>query len=163
MCIGVQVGHRVGDQRDVIAVFVRGPGGRLHPGTGGDPAQHDLRDAAPAQLDVEIGAVEGAPVSLGHNNVLGMPGQIGNDRVPSLGVGTGPARDVGAAGQRVRSVGGEADPYQHHGGVVRAESVGKLDAARHYVGNADGDGGQAEEAVLQVDQYERGALVEAGQ
>src|SRR5581483_11406471 len=97
----VQVAHGVGGEGDVVAVLVRGAGGGLHADAGGDARQHDLRDTAAAQLDIETGAVEGTPVALGDGDVAGVTGQFGDHDVPALREGAARAGDLGAAGNRV--------------------------------------------------------------
>ena len=162
MGVGGQVGHRVGGEGDVVAVFVGGAGGRLDADAGRDTGQHDLGDAAAAQVDVEVGAVERAPVPLGDDDVLGMPGQLVDDLVGIGGRRTGPALQLGAAGQAIGAVGGEADPDQDHGKVVLPERIGELrrpvDHVRGRVRLAGKDG----DAVLQVDDDEGGLGVDGG-
>ena len=93
--VGVHVAHGVGGERDVVAVLVGGAGGGFHADAGGDARQHDLGDTAAAQLDVETGAVEGAPVALGDGDVAGVAGQFVDDEVPALGAGAGWAGGMG--------------------------------------------------------------------
>src|SRR5207248_1907102 len=86
----VEVGDRVGGDRDVIAVFMGGAGGGLDADAGGDARQHDLGDTAAAQLQIQAGAVEGAPVLLADGDVGGLPVEFGDELGP-VGGRRGPA------------------------------------------------------------------------
>ena len=66
----VGIGHGVGHDRQFVAPLVRRPGSGLHANAGRDAAENDPGDLAPAQLKVELGAVERAPAVLGDQDVL---------------------------------------------------------------------------------------------
>jgi hypothetical protein len=90
-------------------------------------------------------------------------GQLVDDLVPALGPGAAAGAALGASGHRVREVRREADPDQYDRGVVAAEGFREADGVADHLGPAErGDRG-ADDAVLQVDQDERGARVQGGQ
>ena len=82
MRFGVQVRHRVHDQRDVVTVIVGVACRRLHTAAGGDAGQDDLRDAAPAQDLFQPGTEEGADPLLGHGIIARLPIEFGNEVRP---------------------------------------------------------------------------------
>lgn len=147
----------------MVAVLVGGAGAGLDADAGGDAGQHDLGDPAAAQLQVEVGAVEGAPVPLGDGDVLVVPGQFVDDDVPALREAAGAAGSVVAAAYGVRSVGGGGDPYEDDREALCAEGVREQHGPLHDLGG--GVGGEArvsDDAVLQVDDDEGGVRVERG-
>lgn len=157
-----QVAHRIGGEGDVVAVLVGGASGGLHADAGGDARQHDLRDTAAAQLDVEAGAVESTQVAFGDGDVAGAAGQFGDDYVPALGQAATPAGGLGAARDGVAPVRGERDPDQHHGQVAGTEGVGEFGRTGDDLGAGVRLGGRADDAGLEVDHDEGGARIECG-
>jgi len=63
------VGHRVDGEGDAVVVRVRLPRGGVDAAAGDEAGQDDLRDAAAAELGVQVGAVEGTPLVLGDADV----------------------------------------------------------------------------------------------
>src|SRR3546814_7687597 len=69
-----------------VALFPAGPRGRFDADAGDDAAQHDGVDAAAAQLQVQLGAVEGIPLPLGDQNVGGLVVKLRRN-VPPVKIG----------------------------------------------------------------------------
>ena len=156
LCAGVPVGHRVGGQHDVVAVLVRGPGGRLDPGTGRDPGQHDLGDTALAQQRVQRGAVERAPGLLGHQQIIRLLVHLRDDVGPVRRRSERRTADVSAAGRDARHV------DQHDWEAVPAEGRGQV--RRPLDGVIDGGHpGHGRDSLLRVDHDQRGLGVQGGQ
>ncbi len=61
----------------VVAALERVAGGALHPDVGSDPAQDDGVHAATPQLQIQLSAVEGAPLPLGEHEVTRLPVHFG--------------------------------------------------------------------------------------
>src|SRR5580658_330303 len=64
-----RVGDSVGHDCQLVASFVRGPRRGFNADAGGDSGEDDAGDLAPTELEVEVGAVEGIPASLGDHDV----------------------------------------------------------------------------------------------
>jgi len=73
---GIAVEHGVDGEYDVVAELVRGPGGRLDPDARRDAADHDLGNAATAELIVQVGTGECAPPVLGDEDVVGIGAEL---------------------------------------------------------------------------------------
>jgi len=56
--------------------------GRFNTDTGGDSAQYDGFDAAAAKVQVEVGAVERAPLAFCHHDVARLGTKFGRDFIP---------------------------------------------------------------------------------
>lgn len=129
---------------------------------GGEPGQDDLCDAAAAQLQVEVGSVEGTPGALGHCDVVRVAGEIIDDDIPAFGQGTGQARGFVATWRGIRSVRTGRDPHQDDRGAVFVEGAGQLDRPGHDLGAGVGGRGSVDDGVLQVDDDQRAGRVECG-
>ncbi|MNE73549.1 hypothetical protein D3C80_1695690 [compost metagenome] len=64
----VGAAHVFGDHQ-LIAMFPGRTSGRLHANIGGDTAQHHRFDTPTAQLQVQIGAIECAPLTFGDQHI----------------------------------------------------------------------------------------------
>jgi hypothetical protein len=103
--------------------------------------------------------VEGIPLALDDLQVAGRAGQVGGI-VP-------PVRRQAARRQRRRLVGGlrqqvgetgmPADLHPHHQRVQRMEAVGQRGGIGEHRGAVVRRAAEADDALLQVDQHERGA------
>src|SRR5579863_9591920 len=69
MAFGDGTGGSVLYDQQLVTVFVRLPRRRFHADLRRYAAQHDGPDMASAQLQIELGAVERAPLSLGNPQV----------------------------------------------------------------------------------------------
>ena len=77
---GIAVEHGVDGDYDVVAELVRRPGGRLDPDARRDAADHDLGNAATAELIVQVGACECAPPVLRDEDVLRIGAELWRER-----------------------------------------------------------------------------------
>ena len=82
MCVTVSLcwysrerGHGVLGENLFVAQFIRIARRALHANVGSDTREHDRSETAPAQLQVEVGAVKGAPLPLGDQVVRCLNGQ----------------------------------------------------------------------------------------
>lgn len=82
MRLGAHAGHGVLHQDLMVAAFVGVAGGGFDADVGGDAAENDGLDGATAQLQVQFGAVKGAPLMLGDEEVAGLRPDFGNDLRP---------------------------------------------------------------------------------
>src|ERR1700691_5963190 len=64
-----RVGDGVGHDCQLVAALVRGPRRVFDADAGGDSGEDDPGDLSPPELEVEVGAVEGIPASLGDPDV----------------------------------------------------------------------------------------------
>ena len=154
---GAACTHGVLDEDERIAALVGVAGRRLHAVVRRDAAQHDGGDAAAAQLQVEVGAVEGASLPLGHDDVALLWPELGHD-VGEVGRGRpGRRRLVDRCMQAIAAVGPQGDVDQHDRGVRGAEGIGQPDRGGDDLGGRVRRGGKGGDAALQVDQDERSA------
>src|SRR5580692_4769180 len=65
----VRIGHCVRHDCQLVAPLVRRPGSRFDADAGRDAGEDNPADLAPAQLQVERGAIERAPAVLGDQDV----------------------------------------------------------------------------------------------
>ncbi len=72
----VAAGHRILGQHHGVVVLVGGARRALYPELGGDAAQNHRPDAPPAQLQIQIRPVEGAPLALQYQHIAGLRLQI---------------------------------------------------------------------------------------
>jgi hypothetical protein len=79
---GVEVGHGVDDQHDVVSVVVSTACGRFHADACGYSGEEYLSDSALAQVFVEGCADEGADALLGDEVVAGVLFEFGNELGP---------------------------------------------------------------------------------
>ena len=86
--VGVQVGHGVDGESDIEPVLVGVARGRFDPDAGGNPGEHDLRDALFLQVRVEIRVRERAPRLLRDDVIFRLLLQLG-DKISSIGGKTG--------------------------------------------------------------------------
>lgn len=100
----------------MVAVGVGLAGGGVDADACGDAGEDDLGDASAAQVEVEVRAVEAAPVAFGDDDVFGMTSQGGTMSEPS-GTGVPPlgrwysvrpgTESAGVARTRTRTTGKE--------------------------------------------------------
>jgi len=129
--------------------------GRLHAEAGGDAGEHHLGDAKSSQPRLEVGVGEGAPRLLGHQQVTRLRVQLGRE--------IGPIRRqafeaVALFGPARRDA---SDIDQHHRQASALERGGQSRGGGQDAGDGMG-GGEADDALLQVDDDERGLRVEGG-
>src|SRR5690242_2614795 len=74
--------HRILGEDDFVAALPRIARGRFHAEVRGDSAEHDCFDAAAAQLQIEIGSVERAPLPLADEDVALARAELRNDVAP---------------------------------------------------------------------------------
>src|ERR1035441_6185113 len=82
MAFARRAGHRILGKNQLVAAFVGVARRALHAELGGDAADHNRREAATAELQVEIGAVERAPLALQNHNVARLLIELGNQLTP---------------------------------------------------------------------------------
>ena len=113
---------------------------------------------APAQLQVELGAMEGSPIALDDDDVGGLR-QAGRQLAPVGGpVGAAAQRLVDIRGRRIGEIGREGDMHQYDDGARGAERPRQRLAGGQRLGARARLGRHADDAVLQVDEHERGGL-----
>ena len=139
----VDTGDAVFDEHDLIAVFEGLPRRGLHAHVGRDTPDHQGLDATAPQLQVELGAVEGAPLPLGDDDIPRRLLQFRRESGPFRG-------QLRGAGQRT---------------IDRLlQGVGKVGSPRH-VGQDDGSPGCAKmpgEARADLEDRRPGSSVRAG-
>jgi hypothetical protein len=81
--IDLLVGHGVGRERDVEAELISLACGDFDAIAGGDADNHHLRDVQRLQMGLETGVREGARSVLGHDVVLRLPVQPGDEIGPA--------------------------------------------------------------------------------
>lgn len=112
--------------------------------------------AAAAQLQIQVRAVEGAPLLLGDADVAGLPVELGYQLRPVGGRVAGVPRGLRTARGTARDV------HQDDRQPARTERGGQPLAALDDLGRGHRGAGQPGDAFLKVDQYQGGRGVEGG-
>src|SRR6185437_1809055 len=149
--------HRVFDEHEVVSEVVAGARRRLDADVGRDSADHDRVHAAPAQLQIEIRAVERTRLMLGDADVRLGGIELGHDLGPvarRLEWRTRPVDDRSRKQYAVRS---RVHVHEHDEATAFPKSGCELRRARNHVRCGVRLGGCGRDAALQVDEDERGA------
>lgn len=132
MKVGGAGGCHVLDEDDVIGQFPCAPRGGLDAVVGRDAAQHDRVDPSPAELEVEVGAGEGAPVAFEDDDVA-LLAQAGHQGAPAFGhrAHAGPQRVVDPLAGKIRAVRAPADMDEEDGRARLAKAGGEVLGCLH--------------------------------
>ncbi|PAV92722.1 hypothetical protein WR25_10281 [Diploscapter pachys] len=147
-------GRGVLDDHHIIRQLPGTARGRFDAEVRRDAGNHHRLYPAPPQLQVQVCAGERAPMVLHHDDVAVLPQPLDQRmerRRRTLG---GQARLIDSATRH--RIGREPDMDQHHRRARGAEAFGQRFAARHDIGGAVRPLVAGDDAVLQVDEDERG-------
>ena len=146
-------GTSILDQKHVIAVLPSLARRRFDAEIGRDPAEHNRANAPPPELQVEFGAVEGAPLVLGNDKVCRL-GEPLRQRTPGRRQHTfGPFEGlIHALARRVGKILCEGDPGKRDERAGGAEPSRKCPARGQHLRARARRKRPADGAVLEVDE-----------
>ncbi len=144
---------------DLLVPTLVGVAGRaLHPEVGRDAAEEDGVDPPAPQLQIQVGAVERAPLPLAHDVVTILRAELRHDLIPPQRWALPRRRLINQGAQLITPIWGRADVDQNHEDPSGAASLcerGRLGDDR---GGVVGCRGHPDDPLLKVDDDQSGVL-----